>query len=53
MDPSDKNSRMKRMRQVVKEQNVYRWASELITQLCDIRLQPRETSDKVNERSVA
>lgn len=53
MDPSEKNSRMKRMRQVVKEQNVYRWASELITQLCDIRLQPRETSDKVNERSVA
>jgi trehalose 6-phosphate synthase len=53
MDPAQKHARMKRMRQVVRDQNVYRWASDLIGQLCDIRLHTRETSDRPNEKSVA
>jgi trehalose 6-phosphate synthase len=44
MDPVERGARMRRMRQVVKEQNVYRWAGDLITQLCEIRPKPRETS---------
>lgn len=53
MESGQKHARMKRMRQVVRDQNVYRWASDLITQLCDIRLQFREGSEKTNEKSVA
>ncbi|HET7208006.1 MAG TPA: trehalose-6-phosphate synthase [Terriglobales bacterium] len=37
MDPTERQTRMRRLRQVVKEQNVYRWASDLISRLCDIR----------------
>ncbi len=53
MDPAEKHARMKRLRRVVRDQNVYRWASDLITQLCDIRIQPRESTEKASERSVA
>lgn len=42
MDSSDRHSRMRRMRQVVKTYNVYRWAGNLIAALSDIRLE--ETS---------
>lgn len=38
MDPEEKHGRMQRMRQAVKEQNVYRWAGNLITELSEIRL---------------
>jgi trehalose-6-phosphate synthase len=45
--PSDeRQARMKRMRRVVKEHNIYRWAAELILELAEIRLdapQPVET----------
>ena len=30
--------RMQRMRKLVREQNIYRWAGDLIGQLCDVRL---------------
>ena len=30
--------RMHRMRKVVKEHNIYRWAGSLITELCELRL---------------
>ncbi len=53
MDPAEKHARMKRLRRVVRDQNVYRWASELIGQLCDIRLRPRGVGEKANEKSVA
>ena len=33
MLPEEKQERMKRMRVQVQEQNVYRWAAELITEL--------------------
>jgi trehalose 6-phosphate synthase len=38
MDPKETTARMHRMRKVVKERNVYWWASSLITELCDVRL---------------
>ena len=38
MTPEEKSARMQRMRRAVKEFNIYRWAAELITELCDIRL---------------
>jgi trehalose 6-phosphate synthase len=38
MDPSERSARMHRLRQVVKEFNIYRWAADLITELSEIRL---------------
>jgi trehalose 6-phosphate synthase len=46
MDPEDKKQRMQRMRKIVKEQNVYRWAGDLIGALCDVRVDtPAVVSD--------
>ncbi len=38
MDPGEKQMRMQRMRRIVKEHNVYRWAGSLITELSEIRI---------------
>ncbi len=37
MDPDEKGARMCRMRQVVKDHNIYRWAGSLIEELSQIR----------------
>jgi trehalose-6-phosphate synthase len=42
MDPAERKARMREMRAVVKQQNVYRWAGNLIGDLCEVRSsQPR------------
>jgi trehalose 6-phosphate synthase len=38
MDSVERGMRMRRMRQVVKDFNIYRWAAELTTQLSEVRL---------------
>jgi trehalose 6-phosphate synthase len=38
MSPEEKQIRMQRMRKLVRENNVYRWAGSLIGELCEIRL---------------
>jgi len=38
MDPEERKLRMQRMRKVVKEHNVYRWAGNLIAELCEVRV---------------
>jgi alpha,alpha-trehalose-phosphate synthase [UDP-forming] len=38
MDPEDKQLRMQRMRRLVRDHNVYRWAGSLVEELCEIRL---------------
>ncbi len=47
MDARERRARMRRMRQTVKEQNIYRWAANLIAELCQIRL---EAMDKAQEK---
>jgi trehalose 6-phosphate synthase len=42
MQPEDKHLRMGRMRKIIKEQNIYRWAGTLIGELCDVRLDAPE-----------
>jgi trehalose 6-phosphate synthase len=37
MDPEERGARMRRMRQIVREHNVYRWAGSLIAELAEIR----------------
>jgi trehalose 6-phosphate synthase len=38
MSPEEKQLRMQRMRKLVRDHNVYRWAGSLIEELCDVRL---------------
>src|ERR1700681_3482770 len=38
MSPEEKQMRMQRMRKLVREHNVYRWAGGLIGELCEVRL---------------
>jgi len=38
MEPEEKELRVQRMRRVIKEHNIYRWAGNLITELCEVRL---------------
>ena len=42
MQPEEKQLRMQRMRKLVREKNVYRWAGTLIGELCDVRLDAAE-----------
>ena len=42
MEPEDKQLRMHRMRRTIKEHNIYRWASNLISELCEVRLDATE-----------
>src|SRR5450432_3938901 len=47
MEPGEKELRMQRMRKTVREHNVYRWAGNLIAELCELRL---DASDESNEK---
>jgi trehalose 6-phosphate synthase len=40
MPLEERQARMQRMRKVVREHNVYRWAAELISELSEIRVEP-------------
>jgi trehalose-6-phosphate synthase len=46
MSPEDRRERMKRMRRIVKEHNVYRWAGNLIAELSEIRINEPEAALK-------
>jgi trehalose 6-phosphate synthase len=50
MDTPEKRARMQRMRRVVKEYNIYRWAGNLISELADLRIEPPESA-KAHARS--
>jgi trehalose-6-phosphate synthase len=53
MDPEERRTRMQRMRKIVKEYNVYRWAGKLITELCEIRLDVPRSSETVATRGAS
>jgi alpha,alpha-trehalose-phosphate synthase [UDP-forming] len=38
MDTEERKTRMQRLRRVVREHNIYRWAGTLIGELCEVRL---------------
>jgi trehalose-6-phosphate synthase len=46
MPPDEQRARMQRMRLIVKEHNVYRWAADLISGLAEIRLDAPELVEK-------
>ena len=49
MDEEERKLRMQRMRRVVRENNIYRWAGNLIGDLCEVRLD--EISNKASAAS--
>jgi len=38
MDMEERKRRIQRMRRVVRERNIYRWAGDLVAELCEVRL---------------
>ena len=53
MEPEDKQLRVQRMRRVIKEHNIYRWAGNLITELCEVRLDAAEDKQEKLHASVS
>jgi len=49
MNTEERKSRMQRMRRVVREHNIYRWAGGLIAELCEVRLE--EAANKLEPQS--
>ncbi len=50
MNAGERRQRMQRLRREVREHNVYRWASNLITELCEM---PVETAEGLSSRRLA
>ena len=46
MEPEEKQARMQRMRRLIKEHNIFRWAADLITELCEVRLDTAEDTQE-------
>jgi trehalose 6-phosphate synthase len=46
MEPEEKQLRVQRMRKIIEEHNIYRWAGTLITALCDLRLDHEDESQE-------
>ncbi|MGO9589313.1 MAG: trehalose-6-phosphate synthase [Candidatus Acidiferrales bacterium] len=51
MDSEERSEHMRRMRRIVKEHNVYRWAGSLIAELSDIRIDETEPESAVKQSS--
>jgi alpha,alpha-trehalose-phosphate synthase [UDP-forming] len=51
MNTEERKARMQRMRKVVREHNIYRWASTLIAELCEVRLD--EQANRLESQSRA
>ena len=51
MDSEERSEHMRRMRRIVKEHNVYRWAGNLIAELSDIRIDETEPESAVKQSS--
>jgi len=45
MEPDESRARMQRMRRTVRENNVYRWAGNLIAELCEVRLETQDVAE--------
>jgi trehalose 6-phosphate synthase len=50
MDPGERRMRMQRMRRQVMEHNVYRWAANILGDLCELRIDNTEDVELVRGR---
>ena len=53
MEPEEKQMRVHRMRRAIKEHNIYRWAGNLVTELCELRLDIADQAQQKHRGSVA
>lgn len=53
MDPDERSARMRRLRKLVSEQNIYRWAGNLIAELCEVRLDLPKQIDSEQRNTLA
>jgi trehalose 6-phosphate synthase len=53
MEPKDRRARMRRMRRIIKEQNIYRWAGNLIAELCEVRPEGAESPANLAKKQIS
>ncbi|HYL93280.1 MAG TPA: trehalose-6-phosphate synthase [Alphaproteobacteria bacterium] len=53
MEPAERAARMRSLRKTVKEQNVYRWAGNLLADLCEVRTEALAEIEPAREEGVA
>jgi trehalose-6-phosphate synthase len=53
MEPEARTARIQRLRKVVREQNIYRWAGNLIGDLCEVRLETPHDAKAENRIAAA
>jgi trehalose 6-phosphate synthase len=53
MDPAEQAARMSCLRKVVREQNVYRWAGNLLADLCEVRIETQPDVEILPKAGVA
>jgi len=53
MEPKERGERMQRMRRIIKEQNIYRWAGNLIAELCEIRPEGAENGANLAKKQIS
>ena len=53
MSPEERHLRMGRMRSVVREHNIYRWAANLISELCEIRTPANEFREELEHAAAS
>jgi trehalose-6-phosphate synthase len=46
MEPAEKQMRVHHMRKIIREHNIYRWAGNLVTELCELRLDVAEQAQQ-------
>ena len=50
MDPEERSARMQRLRKVVRQENIFRWAGNLIGDLCEVRIEtPARSGDMIKD----
>jgi len=52
MEPEEKQLRVRNMRRQIREHNIYRWAGNLITELCELRLDSADRGEPKPRTSV-
>ena len=52
MAPEEKRLRVQRMRRTIKENNIYRWAGNLIAELCEVRLDQQHEEQEGDHRKL-
>ncbi|MGB2602220.1 MAG: trehalose-6-phosphate synthase, partial [Candidatus Sulfotelmatobacter sp.] len=53
MEPEEKQLRVRNMRKLIREHNIYRWAGSLITELCELRLDGADRRPQKSRASVS